>query len=294
MREVSKRNEFAAFHPIVNFIYFTAVILFSMIFMHPVCLGISLISGIAYLFVLKGKAAVKYVFSFLLPVIVLTALVNPMFNHEGATVIRYLPSGNPLTAESMVYGVCAGSMLAAVICWFSCFNEIMTADKLVYLFGRISPSLSLIFSMTLRFVPRFKSEFVRVLNAQHGIGFGKDGVLNKIKCGVRVISIMITWSLENAVDTADSMRSRGYGTCRRTAFSIFRIDSRDVFMLIFLSVAVIHILIGSYQGVMKFYYYPIIVSSKMNLMSAAIFCVYAAVCLVPVIIELWEGRKWKY
>ena len=37
----------------------------------------------------------------LLPMLLLAAVVNPAFNHEGATLLTYLPSGNPLTLESM-------------------------------------------------------------------------------------------------------------------------------------------------------------------------------------------------
>ena len=86
----------------------------------------------------------------------LAALVNPAFNHEGATILTYLPSGNPLTMESMFYGVAAAVMLASVVLWFSSYNEVMTSDKFVYLFGRIIPALSLVLSMALRFIPKFK------------------------------------------------------------------------------------------------------------------------------------------
>ena len=34
----------------------------------------------------------------------------------------------------------------------------MTSDKLVWLFGRITPHLSLLLAMTLRFVPRFAAQ----------------------------------------------------------------------------------------------------------------------------------------
>ena len=46
---------------------------------------------------------------------------------------------------------------------------------------------------------------------------------------------MVTWSLESAIDTADSMRSRGYGEPGRTAFSIYRFDDRDRGLLLCLT-----------------------------------------------------------
>ncbi len=41
------------------------------------------------------------------------------------------------------------------------------------------------------------------------------------------MSILVTWALENAIDTADSMKDRGYVLPGRTAFSIYRFDRRD-------------------------------------------------------------------
>lgn len=48
-------NEFAKYHPLINFIYFTAVIVFSMIFVHPICLVTSLLCSVMYSVILNGK-----------------------------------------------------------------------------------------------------------------------------------------------------------------------------------------------------------------------------------------------
>ena len=45
----------------------------------------------------------------------LAALVNPAFVHQGATILTYFPSGNPLTLESILYGCASGVLLAAVV-----------------------------------------------------------------------------------------------------------------------------------------------------------------------------------
>ena len=95
-------NEFAKYHPLINFIYFTAVIVFSMIFVHPICLVTSLLCSVIYSIILNGKKALKFI-AMLLPLMLISALINPAFNHEGVTVIEYLPSGNPLTLESILY-----------------------------------------------------------------------------------------------------------------------------------------------------------------------------------------------
>ena len=286
--------EFKTYHPIVNFTYFVFVIGFSMFFMHPVCLCMSLICGFTCLMMLKGKKGIKSL-AYILPVLITAAIMNPAFNHAGVTVLGYLPSGNPLTLESIMYGLAAGAMLASVICWFSCYSEVMTSDKFIYLFGKIIPSLSLMLSMTLRFVPKFSAQLKTVANAQKCISRDtSDGsVVRRAKHGLTILSAMVTWSLENAIETADSMKSRGYGLPGRTAFSIFTFDKRDRNALLFILVSGIYIIIGSVAGSISFRYFPSVKTGGFSPYGISVFFVYFLLCICPVIIELWEVRKWK-
>lgn len=167
---MQSKDTFSGYHPAVNFLYFTEVLLFSMFFMHPICLLVSLTGAVCYAVTLNGSKGVGFTLKFALPMLLLTAFVNPAFNHAGMTILCYLPTGNPLTLESILYGLAAGVMMAAVLIWFSCYNAVMTSDKFVYLFGRVIPALSLVLSMTLRFVPKFKVQLAVVTEAQAAIG----------------------------------------------------------------------------------------------------------------------------
>ena len=144
-----KHHAFLACHPAVNLLYFVLVLTFSMFFLHPLCLAVSLCAALWCAAQLNGGAAVRRSALWLAPTALLAALVNLAFNHQGATILAYLPSGNPLTLESIAYGFAAAAMLAAVVLWFSCWNTVMTSDKLMHLFGRVVPALSLLLSMTL-------------------------------------------------------------------------------------------------------------------------------------------------
>lgn len=62
------------------------------------------------------------------------------------------------------------------------------------------------------------------------------------------MSIVVTWALENALDTADSMKSRGYGLPKRTAFSLFRFTLRDGICLGVLATLGGIVLAGSLTG----------------------------------------------
>lgn len=289
------RDTFSTYHPTVNFLYFSLVLLFTMFFMHPLSLGISLVSALTYSIYLKGRKAIFFNLKFMLPMLIVTALLNPAFNHEGGTILSYLPDGNPVTLESIAYGVAAAVMLIAVITWFSSYNVVMTSDKFVYLFGRLIPALSLVLSMTLRFVPRFRAQLKVVSNAQKSLGrdISNGSIIKRAKHGIRILSILLTWSMENAIETADSMKSRGYGLPGRTAFSIYIFDKRDKIAIAFLLFSGAYIILGAALGGLYWAYFPTMRGADSTFYHFSLYTCYSVLCLTPVIINLKEDWKWK-
>ena len=292
---MQNRDTFSSFHPIINFLYFALVLIFTMFLMHPVSLLISLACALTYAVNLNGRKAVRFSLQFMLPMMLIAAIVNPAFNHVGMTILTYLPSGNPLTLESILYGLASAAMLAAVITWFSCYNAVMTSDKFVYLFGRVIPALSLVLSMTLRFVPKFKSQLQVVSEAQRCVGrdVSNGSLLQRAKYAITILSIMVTWSLENAIETADSMKSRGYGLPGRTAFSIYRFDDRDKAVLCWLCFCGFYIFSGWMVGGLQWQYYPLLKGTLTGAFPVSFQLVYLALCLTPVVVNAVENRKWK-
>lgn len=120
-------DTFSRYHPAVNFLFFALVLVYSMVLMHPVCLLISLLGAVLYVIQLNGRKGLRLSLRIALPVMLLAALVNPAFNHAGMTILTYLPTGNPLTLESILYGLVAGCMLCAVLLWFVCYNRVLTS-----------------------------------------------------------------------------------------------------------------------------------------------------------------------
>ncbi|MBU5425922.1 energy-coupling factor transporter transmembrane protein EcfT [Tissierella pigra] len=289
-------DSFSNFHPIVNFIYFLAVLIFSMFFMHPIFQIIALISAITYSIMIKGlRKGIRFNIIYMMPMLLFMAILNPLFNHEGVTILFYLKDGNPITLESILYGIASATMFITVIIWFSCYNAVMTSDKFIYLFGRIIPSLSLIFSMTLRFVPRYIEQIKVISNAQKSIGrdLSQGNIIRRAKNGIKVLSIMTTWALENAIETADSMRSRGYGLPGRTSFSIFSFDNRDKIGISAILLLVLVILTGAFKGENTIRFFPSIKFSEVTGFSLLVYLAYLILCMMPVIINIQEEVKWK-
>lgn len=289
------RDAFKNYHPIVNFVYFGIVILFSMFLMHPVFLIISFFASLCYSLCLRGKNSINLNIKFMLPMIILIALSNPLFNHEGMTILTYFPSGNPLTLESILYGIASAFLMICVIQWFYCYNFVMTSDKFIYIFGRIIPSLSLVISMTLRFVPKFKTQYEKVREAQRCIGrdISNGTFMERVKNGIRILSVMVSWSLENGIETADSMKSRGYGLSGRTAFSVYRFEKRDGILLATMILLTGYILTALYLGEMVFNYFPLTEGKIIGIYQITSYIYYFVLCFIPVIIDLKEEINWK-
>ncbi len=282
-------SSFKSYHPLVNFIYFIFAIGFSCAFMHPVCLFISLFCAL----VLRGKSEKELLY--FIPLVIITAMLNPLFNHQGVTTLFFLPDGNAVTKEAVIYGISAAVMLICVIFWFMHLGEVFTSDKFIYLFGKIIPSLSLIISMTLRFVPLFFSRLKAVENAQRCIGkdVSSGSMKNRIKNGLSVLSITVTWAFESAIDTADSMKARGYGISKRTSFSIFTFEKKDLLSLFIILFLGIYVLTGSIKGTVSFQYFPYISAGSFSVYSLSVFLAYFMLLIFPAVIRLCEVRKWK-
>lgn len=287
------KDSFSSYHPLVTFVFFAEVLGFSMFLLHPLCLLIALLCAAGYDVYLNGRKAVGFCLKGILPMMVITALLNPLFSHEGRTILTYLPSGNPLTLESILYGLAAAGMLAAVVLWFACFNAVITSDKFVYLFGRIIPALSLVLSMALQFVPRFLAQLKVVTRAQKCIGKdpSQGSLFHRIRCAGSILSVMLTWALENGIDTADSMKSRGYGLPGRTAFSVYRFDKRDRQALVCLLVLGAAVLAGAAFDGLTWRYFPTVKWSTTPL-SFGVLAAYTALCALPLILNWKEDRKW--
>ena len=289
------KDRFGHYHPLVNFLYFALVIGFSMALNHPLAQGISLICAIVYAVQTDGAKAVRFTLRWCLPMVLLTAFINPAFSHEGRTILLYFPNGNPLTLESIFYGISSGVLIATVMLWFMNFNRVITSDKFIYLFGRIIPAMSLVLSMTLRFIPKFKAQLQLVTDAQKSIGrdISEGSIWHRTKIAITVLSIMVTWALENAIETADSMKSRGYGLKGRTAFSIYRFDDRDKLAMLYLSFCGFYLLTGSMVSAFGFRYFPSIRYIGLNAATLSFQFVYLILCLMPVALNWAEERKWK-
>lgn len=281
-------------HPTVPLLYFLAVTFITMFTLNPVILALSYIGSIALCGMLCGLRELGKSLLYSLPVMLIIALTNPLFVHRGDTILFFM-NDNPVTLEAILYGVAASAMLMSVFYWFKSFSYIMTGDKFVYLFGRMAPKLSLLLSMTLAFVPKFKRQYKETDDALKALGmYSGKGFTDRVKNKLCVMNALVGRSLENSVQTADSMRARGYGLRGRTSYAIFRWTARDVIYAAAILLFTAAICALSAMGGAAFDYYPRLSAVRTDVLSVALYAAMLILCALSALSEVKENVFWRY
>ena len=282
-----KRDPFSCYHPLVNFLYFVGVIGFGVVIQHPAYVVVSSLAGGVYYFLLKGRKGIRPALG-MLALAVLIALVNPVFNTLGQTPLFDL-FGRPYSYEALIYGLVVGGMFLLMLLWFGCYSEVLTSDKFTSLFGSLIPALSLLLVMVLRLIPNLVRKISALAGARRSIGKGageqskrKEAVLE----GMTLLSALTDWALEGSLVTADSMRSRGYGTAKRTSFQCYQMRRRDWVMLaVVLVLGVLTIALGSKTAT----FVPQIQVEPLNFSLLA----YSIYLLIPTALCVKEAIVWR-
>lgn len=280
-------------HPIVLFVFFCCVISSTMLLLNPIVLCISLATSLFLMLLLnkknEKKALILYGFLF-----VITIMVNPMITTAGETVI-YKFAGRVVTLEAVLYGAAIATMLVAALSWFSCYNKLMTSDKFTYLFGKILPTFALTVVITLRLVPTFQQQLAKISLAQRAIGmdYTVGTARERLQRIVTILSILLTGALENAMETAASMKARGYGLPNKSSFSVFMFTRYDALLLSIFLLCMSIVLKGVISGDLQFAYYPRVEGLELTKQSAMSYISFFFLCSCPILIEIKEKWKWR-
>jgi len=285
---------FEACHPAVNFIFFAAAIYGAVSFKHPVFLAIAYVCAFAYSVKRRGRGVVGFNLC-LLPLVLAFALYYSSYHHFGVTVLRKNFINNNITLESFVYGLVIGLRFATLCMWLEAMFRVVSSDKVVYLFGKVSPLLALFLTILLRLIPRIGNEARRINLAQKGIGRGSNqgNLFQRLMNCLRIFSMLITWMISALALESDSMRSRGSLLRGRTAFSIYRFDNRDRAFVIALFSCITMTAMGVILGASKMWYNPRIIWRPLNAIGVLTAIGYLTLCMMPMGLELWTEYRFR-
>lgn len=285
---------FDAYHPAVNLLFFIVAIVLAVLASDPIFLIINVVCSAAYYLSLKGLKGWR-VLGGMAILFVLLMLANPLFNTMGNTVLFTWLGNRPYTLEALAFGASTSAMFVAVLLWFFCYNQVMTTDKFTYLFGGLMPAITLVFTMVLRLVPTYQRKAAEILNARACIGHSvaEGSVKQRSVAAVTLLSSLVSWALEGAVITADSMRARGYGVGKRTTFATYRFTARDVALLVVLVALSVLAFVGYYGGTTPITYYPTIVATVFTPLGVTGLVASLVLLAVPTVLSIWEAVVWR-
>ena len=288
-----RNDAFSSRHPAVNFAFFVLVIGFGVAIQHPAYLLAGVGGGTAYLLLLKGIRGFRQL-GMMIPLLILVAVLNPIVNTRGEQVLFYL-LGRPYTFEALLYGMAVAGALAVMLIWFGCYNLVMTGDKFTSLFGSLIPSLSLLLVMVLRLVPSLSKKAAQLSGARRSIGKAAGAqapVKEKLLGGFTLLSALVSWALEGGIVTGDSMRSRGYGSRKRTSFMVYRMKGLDWLLLAFMLVLAAITLVFALGGSANAEYMPELTVAPLSGSNFLGFLCYCLLLLLPTGLHIKEAIQW--
>ena len=289
------KQRFETMHPGVCLLYFMAVLGCTMVCRHPIYLTISFCCAAGYTILLRGKVGIRFFIGVVLPVCLLSVVLNGWFNHYGVTPLFRLPGGNRVTLEALCQGAVLGGMFGAATLWLYCFGIVLPQDKLLYLGSQCMPALSLVLTMALRFVPTYTAQTAKIIRARQGmLGKSREQKFRqKMRHGGTVLSILTTWALENSIQTADSMRARGYGAAKRSSYRQYRWHAKDIICAL-CTLLIVGMLVGlAITGAWNVQYDPVIRFPEAMPIRYAGYVIYTVLCAMPLYMDIRGAWKWQ-
>ena len=285
---------FERYHPAALLAYFAAVLLIAMFAGSPLTVALALAGGLCFAATMTTAKEKLADLTFYLPLVLLVTVTNPLFSHNGVTPLFFL-NGRAVTLEAILYGAGLGVTLWAVLLWCRCWSRIMTSEKLLYLFGRVIPKLSLVLSMALRDVPLLRRQAKKLERAQQALGlYASERYFDRLRSKLAVYSGLVGWSLENAVEVSRSMKARGYGLKGRTAYANYHFTRRDAALLAFSLCAAGLYLTAGVLGYGSFTYYPALSGIDTRPLALAGEAAFAALAFAPFLIEGRQTLQWNF
>ena len=320
--------ELTSIHPGVYLLYYFIMVLFAFIFSDPYFV-VTFLVLLLILIALQGVShELKNIMKLFIPLSILIMILNPLLNRTGAHKI-YLWSGFFITYEAIAYGILMSLALLIVILVFSSYNRSVSYQEMLYIFSKKLPIISMIIVMALRFIPLINSRAIEVqkLNNLKNNGIEMDvgdadaldldefnsnintdydsKLVNKLKSNKRVAAIIkeaktlgkimgitVSWSLEESMFTAKSMKARGYNATERTSYLSYKFGNADYAFIALIIITVGIIIVGLLHGVGMINIYPSIDFKFSNLPFNIYYLAFILFLLPLIYLEIKERILW--
>jgi len=286
-------NDFSKRHPVIIFIYFLLVFLMTLISTNPVILAISVFFAIFYSFSKKDFKSICRRMLFYLGISTFVIIINSIFADEGETILFSIGKVS-FTLEELFYGLVLSAMVIAIFSWFNYFNNVLTSDKLLYLFNNVTPKIVFSLTLSMKFIPEFQEKAQKIKDANNGLGLvTKKGLRNKFKNWSKNFLGLVAWSFEHAMENASAMKARGYPGQKRSSYQRYHFYLLDIIILfVYVSFFSLIVWIITFKK-LNFVYYPLLGLIDFDLVSILIYGFVFLFFALPLVLKLKEIMKWR-
>ncbi|MBE4907135.1 energy-coupling factor transporter transmembrane protein EcfT [Bacillus luteolus] len=288
-------HRFEQFHPTVIFLYYVGALSLLMLMLHPLFLAGGFII-VLLINVVQGHVEGLKRWGFLmLSMFVFILILTPLFNERGRHVLFEIGT-HRVTLEAVTYGAMTAISIISVISLFISYNEVLTPNKLLFLFSKFLPQFAILLMLTLRFIPLMRRRLAEIsaVQSSKGISVLHGHFKDKAKNGLLYVQVLLTYSLEEAIQTADSMKARGYGSGKRSTYEHFYFKKADRFAIAFLvSIFIIIFFWRLHSGYGFLTIYPRMERFQLSDLEMLSLVGYLIFVSFPLLVKGWGYVRWR-
>ena len=273
----------------------------SLIFSHPLYILLLLI---AVLFMVRAArvcrewaSAMRLALWLGISIIVINALVSYHGSHVLVEAPFTLPViGTPrITAEAIAFGAVMALRLMVIISIFTLVNLTIHPDDIMAVLLKLKlPYKSvLVTSLSTRFMPCLIEDMERISDAHRARGLELDAGrwFARLKGRAQIIIPLLANSLERAVQVAEAMEARAFGTGqKRTFYRDIKISRVDMATLAFGSLPLALGTVMRVRGYGDYHYYPTMPTISFIYPECVLLFILAAALMVMVPLAYLKRR----
>ena len=272
-------------HPLVGAVYVTITLALVMCALEPALVVLSCAGGFTYACVSQGPRTALSALKWQLPLVVVVALLNPFFSASGSTEVARI-GVRTVYLESLCFGLTMAGLFVASVLWFQAAARMVPFDRAMTLLGAVAPVVTLMVCQAMRLIPRFVRQG-RLIAQVTGVARPAT-VAGGVRAHLRLSTVLMGWTMEDSLETADAMRARGWGAVpHRTSYTRYRFTWADAVRLAAILAGGALVAIQTAALVGRYAFYP-----TMSALSPWWeYAAYAIWMFVPCALHVCEGRR---
>ncbi|MGE5379525.1 MAG: energy-coupling factor transporter transmembrane component T [Methylocystaceae bacterium] len=287
-------------HPFSLTLMTLVLVALSFMLTQPMLLGALLLAAYADLHLAGLERPARGYLSIGLTMGAFIILINLFFNHNGSTIIFGVPTlGDQdiiFTLEVLVFALVMSARLLIILEAFCLFTYLVNPDQIVKYLARWGGNTALVLALTLHQLPLMIKKLAEIKEIQscRGLDWEENGVIKRLQHSRPLVMALLQDSLEDSMQVAESMQTRGFGAGVRTIYYQGFWTFKDY---LFTGVTVIGLLLGVIfviRGESGFAFYPVvgpIISPEIILFSAGLFLLFSYPALLSEGWRLWHSWK---